>query len=391
MRRWDHSVASADYKAIETTYGAGNLQQLRWPPSQIADTPAGALAQLYMLPGAHYTNPEFSWRYALAPSALGFVQGSGLGPQFEGDMLVGEGRTTLAGGFLFRLKLTEDRLHFSFSDSRLSDQVADNTDKFDITESESLLIGKDFGITTDIQTGPNGNVFVVSNTNGAVYEISGAQPLLFTANLNGAQETPPNTSTATGTATVLLSSDEQTARVSLNFSGLSSAQTDAHIHGPAAAGVAGPILFHVPDGNFTDFEITPSPTDVQNLKNGLLYINVHSSNFPSGEIRGQFTQSASASSVQFSSAELSGRRRLRPRDDHLDQDWQHDDGSQRRLCNQRHGGREHIATRLTAALHLVATTPRRLARCTLPPVKLSRPSTFHSLTMSTPKATKRSR
>jgi uncharacterized repeat protein (TIGR01451 family) len=292
----------ADYKAIETTYGAGNLQQLRWPPSQIADTPAGALAQLYMLPGAHYTNPEFSWRYALAPSALGFVQGSGLGPQFEGDMLVGEGRTTLAGGFLFRLKLTEDRLHFSFSDSRLSDQVADNTDKFDITESESLLIGKDFGITTDIQTGPNGNVFVVSDTNGAVYEIAGAQPLLFTANLNGAQETPPNTSTATGTATVLLSSDEQTARVSLNFSGLSSAQTDAHIHGPAAAGVAGPILFHVPDGNFTDFEITPSPTDVQNLKNGLLYINVHSSNFPSGEIRGQFTQSASASSVQFSSA-----------------------------------------------------------------------------------------
>ena len=124
----------------------------------------------------------------------------------------------------------------------------------------------------------------------------------FTANLTATQETPPNTSTATGTATVLLSSDEQTARVSLNFSGLSSAQTDAHIHGPAAAGVAGPILFHVPDGNFSDFEIAPSPTDVQNLKNGLLYINVHSSNFPSGEIRGQFTPSASASSVQFSSA-----------------------------------------------------------------------------------------
>jgi uncharacterized repeat protein (TIGR01451 family) len=292
----------ADYKAIESTYGAGNLQQLRWSPSLIADTPAGALAQLYMLPGAHYNNPEFSWRYALAPSALGFVQGSGLGPQYEGDMLVGEGRTTLAGGFLFRFNLTEDRLHFSFSDSRLADLVADNTDKFDLSESESLLIGKDFGITTDIQTGPNGNVFVVSNTNGAVYEISGAQPLLFTANLTGAQETPPNNSTATGTATVLLSPDEQTARVSVNFSGLSSAQTDAHIHGPAAAGVAGPILFPLPDGNFTDFVITPSATDVQNLKNGLLYVNVHSSNFTAGEIRGQLAQSATAGSVQFSSA-----------------------------------------------------------------------------------------
>src|SRR6185436_2931000 len=149
---------------------AGNLQQLRWPPSLIADTPAAALSRLYMLPGAHYNDPEFSWKYAVAPSALGFVQGRGLGPQFEGNMFVGASRTFLSGGFLFRFKLTTDRQHFLFDDSRLNDLVADNVDKFDITESESLLIGKDFGITTAIETAPNGNLFVVSNTNGAVYE-----------------------------------------------------------------------------------------------------------------------------------------------------------------------------------------------------------------------------
>src|SRR5467141_3261291 len=104
---------------------------------------------------------------------MGFVQGRGMGTQFEGDMFVGTARTYLAGGVLFWLKLTRDRLHFSFTYSRLTDLVADNLDKFDITESESLLIGKDFGITTDIETGPNGNLFVVSNTNSAVYEISG--------------------------------------------------------------------------------------------------------------------------------------------------------------------------------------------------------------------------
>jgi len=49
--------------------------------------------------------------------------------------------------------------------------VADNTDKFDITESESLLFGTGFGVGTDIQTGPNGNLFVVSLSNGAIYEI----------------------------------------------------------------------------------------------------------------------------------------------------------------------------------------------------------------------------
>ena len=32
-------------------------------------------------------------------------------------------------------------------------------------------MAKDFGIVTDIKTGPNGNLFVVSLSNGAVYEI----------------------------------------------------------------------------------------------------------------------------------------------------------------------------------------------------------------------------
>src|SRR2546426_1373691 len=290
------------YRHIERGYGARNLQQLRWPPALIADTPAAALSRLYMLPGAHYNDPEFSWKYAVAPAPLGFVQGRGIGPQFEGDMFVGAAQTFLSGGYLFRFRLTNDRLHFLFSDPRLNDLVADNADKFDVTESESLLIGKDFGITTDVETGPNGDLFVVSNTNGAVYEISGKQPTLFVASLNGAQEVPPTNSNGAGTATVLLSPDEKTARVSLNFNGLSSSETAAHIHGPAAPGVSAPILFPLPDGHLSDVLITLTPPDVQNLKDGLLYINVHSSNFTNGEIRGQFQSSASASSFQFSSA-----------------------------------------------------------------------------------------
>src|SRR5215472_8618477 len=245
----------AVYKQIESTYGAGNLQQLRWPPSLIADTPQAALDRLFMLPGAHYTDPEFTWKYAVAPAALGFVQGRGLGPQFEGDMFVGAARTFLDGGYMFRFRFTPDRLHYAFSDPRLNDLVADNVDKFDITESESLLIGRDFGIGTDIETAPNGDLFVVSLTNGAVYEISGKQPTVFTASLTGVQEVPANNSTATGAATLLLSPDEASARVSLTFSGLSSPQTVAHIHGPGAPGVIAPVLYPLPNGNLSDFLI----------------------------------------------------------------------------------------------------------------------------------------
>src|SRR5262249_43338668 len=159
-----------------------------------------------------YRDPEFSWKYVVAPSPLGFVRGRGIGAQFEGDMFVGEARTTLVNGYLFRFRFNPDRQHFSFTDPRLNDNVADNSDKFDITESESLLIGSDFGITTDIETGPNGNVFVVSLSNGAVYEIKSKPQQLFVATLSGTQEVPPNSSTATGTATLLLSGDEATAR-----------------------------------------------------------------------------------------------------------------------------------------------------------------------------------
>ena len=56
-------------------------------------------------------------------------------------------------------------------DPRLEDRVADNLTFHDRTESESPLIGRDFGIITDIKTGPNGNLFLISLDQGTVYEI----------------------------------------------------------------------------------------------------------------------------------------------------------------------------------------------------------------------------
>jgi glucose/arabinose dehydrogenase len=161
----------AQFKEIETTFGGRNLQQLRWPPENIADSPSEALSRLFMIPGAHYSDPEFSWKWEVAPAGIGFVKGRGLGPQFAGDLFMGAATPILEGGYLFHFNLTGNRRMVAVDDPRLEDRVADNLAKHEITESESLLIGRDFGVATDIETGPNGNLFVVSLTHGEIYEI----------------------------------------------------------------------------------------------------------------------------------------------------------------------------------------------------------------------------
>ncbi|HET9739428.1 MAG TPA: PQQ-dependent sugar dehydrogenase [Solirubrobacteraceae bacterium] len=168
------------YKAIETDptapqpltpAGYFGLQQIRWLPTNIADSPAEALARLFTLPGSHYSDPEFSWKFEVAPGGIGFLDSRDLGRRYKGDLFVGGARDFLEGGHLFRLDLTRDRRDIQTRDPRLADSVADNLHKWEITESESLLFGRNFGVGTDIQTGPDGELYVVSLSHGNVYEI----------------------------------------------------------------------------------------------------------------------------------------------------------------------------------------------------------------------------
>jgi glucose/arabinose dehydrogenase len=161
------------YKAIETSPEFFGLQQVRWPPTNIADSAEEALSRLFVIPGSQYSAPEFSWKFEVAPAAVGFVEGDGLGRQFRGDLFMGGARPFLEGGHLFHFNLTGNRQKVAVDDPRLEDRVADNTAKFEITESESLLIGRNFGVITDIETGPGGTLLLVSLDKGAIFEISG--------------------------------------------------------------------------------------------------------------------------------------------------------------------------------------------------------------------------
>ncbi|MEO8592486.1 MAG: PQQ-dependent sugar dehydrogenase [Candidatus Solibacter sp.] len=170
----------ADFKQIETTLFGSNMQQVRYPPTRVAYSAALALVRMFMLPGAVYRDPEFSWKYEIGPAGTTFVNGNALGAEYNGTLWIGSARSFQQvggnGGSLYRLRLTPDRLHVDVSaDPRLADLVADNlfrAQKFDGTESETLQIGRGFGTTPDIEQGPDGALYVVSITDNAIYRIS---------------------------------------------------------------------------------------------------------------------------------------------------------------------------------------------------------------------------
>jgi len=174
----------ADWKFIETTQFGSALQQVRYPPTRAAYGGAAALSRLFMLPGAVYKDPEFSWRYESGPSGAAFIRGSSLGAEYDGTLWIGSARSNdqvgANGGSLYRLRLTPDRLNVDVSgDVRLADHVADNlfrAQKFEGTESETLRIGTGFGTTTSIEQGPDGNLYTVSLTDNAIYRISRRAP-----------------------------------------------------------------------------------------------------------------------------------------------------------------------------------------------------------------------
>jgi glucose/arabinose dehydrogenase len=157
-------------------FNLGALQQARFPPTRLADSPDNAWNQLFMLPGAIFVEPELSWKYEVAPAGTTFVKGSALGAHHDGTLWIGSARAFSqvggTGGSLHRITLSRNRLNVDVSDPRLADRVADNLTKFSPVESESLIIGTGFGTTPSIEQAPDGSLYVVSITDGTIYEIS---------------------------------------------------------------------------------------------------------------------------------------------------------------------------------------------------------------------------
>ena len=117
-----------------------------------------------------------------------------------------------------------------------------------------------------------------------------AASIQLTAVIDEAQETSCDIGFgATGNGTLTLDTVTGDLSFNITFTPLSSEEVGAHIHGPAAPGSTASIVRALPAGSPKVGAVAPvlTPAEQADLLAGLYYVNIHSTNCPAGEIRGQ--------------------------------------------------------------------------------------------------------
>ena len=129
----------------------------------------GTVPQDYNLTGlvlfngeSYYSNPEFTWTEPVNPTALEFLTSRALGEEYENDIFVGDA----SNGTIYRFELTENRSALAL-EGALDDTVANTSE-----EAEDVVFGTGFGGITDIKTGPDGYLYILSFAEGALFRVA---------------------------------------------------------------------------------------------------------------------------------------------------------------------------------------------------------------------------
>jgi aldose sugar dehydrogenase len=122
-----------------------------------------------------YSPPQFTWEETLGPTALKFLNSSELGERYRNDMFVAD----FNRGNIYNFDLDIDRTGLSLR-GQLADKVANN-----MTELEDVILASGLGSITDMDVGPDGNLYILSqylagescneegtNCSGTIFKIS---------------------------------------------------------------------------------------------------------------------------------------------------------------------------------------------------------------------------
>jgi aldose sugar dehydrogenase len=161
---WDTENGPASYDEINLVRPGFNSgwQTVMGPISISGDTEE----DLVNFPGSHYADPQFSWAERLGPTDIEFFNSTQLGDRYTNNIFVSD----ITRGNLYFFEVNENRDGIRLDTTQqpgLSDLVVDSED-----ELSAITFGSGFGGITDIETGPDGNLYVLSFDDGIIYEIS---------------------------------------------------------------------------------------------------------------------------------------------------------------------------------------------------------------------------
>jgi len=119
-----------------------------------------------------------------------------------------------------------------------------------------------------------------------------AEMVILKAELSAPNETPPSQSKGTGSLTATYDTSSKVLSWKGNHSKLTGDATSAHFHGPAEAGRYAGVAIWISTKGMplpSSFEGRATLTDAQaaDMMAGRWYVNIHTTRYPGGEIRGQ--------------------------------------------------------------------------------------------------------
>ena len=180
---WDTENGPSEYDELNVVKPGFNSgwRQVMGPISKSGITED----ELVNFPNSKYADPVFSWLPSIGITDIEFLNSAKLGDKYVNNIFVGD-IGDLTNGNLYYFEVNEDRTGIKFdsnsnsnssnssssSQTGLTDLVADNEQ-----EISAIALGTDFGGITDIETGQDGFLYILtldreSDGEGKIYRIT---------------------------------------------------------------------------------------------------------------------------------------------------------------------------------------------------------------------------